>query len=343
MCGIAGIRKYGAKPIDEVMIRLLLTGLERRGNDATGVALQDSKGNIELYKDNEPAWNFVSSNTYKDWIDKYLSPETLQVIVHTRAATKGSPYEVKNNHPMFHGKSVIVHNGKLENDEEAFKVLQLERHADTDSDIFRAIIDKFGITENAIDALDKVRGSAAIAAMSPEYPGKLLVGRSGSPLTVGSTNDHFIFASEKHVIHRAMKPVIERFGIQFQQTSLDMAFGPYPDHTVWILGPEGFELHRPMKTFWGTYRDPIRKVYVDYEKRQEEWKRKAKPPIITMPAPLPAKNESKDEDVILECPTCKLPLLLNARQVSMDLNKLLCPKNKGGCGNSLGAAVKKVN
>src|SRR6266550_1229023 len=143
--------------------------------------------------------------------------------------------------------------------------------------------------------------------------------RSGSPLTIGSTPDFLMFASEKHVIHRAMKPIVERFGITFQQTSLDMAFGPYPDHTVWILGPEGLELHKALKTYPMLYNKPIAEGV------------------------LPAKDDKKNEDTVFECPTCKKPLLLNKRQMEMDLNKLICPKSKGGCGMSLGAEVKKVN
>ena len=353
MCGIAGIRRYGKKPIEETMIRLLLTGLERRGNDASGVALGDEDGQVYLYKDNEPAWNFVSSEGYKKWIDKNLTEKTCQVLVHTRASTKGSPLQAKNNHPMFKDCSMVIHNGKLENDDELFRNLKLERNAETDSDILRAIIDEYGITDEAIDKLDKIRGSAAIAALSPEYPGKMLLGRSGSPLTIGSTPDFLMFASEKHVIHRAMKPIVERFGITFQQTSLDMAFGPYPDHTVWILGPEGLELHKALKTFYGTYRDPVRRVYTDYAQRQKDWQNKGiKEPLKTYPmlynkpiaeGVLPAKDDKKNEDTVFECPTCKKPLLLNKRQMEMDLNKLICPKSKGGCGMSLGAEVKKVN
>src|SRR5208282_6156228 len=183
MCGIAGIRKYGEKPIEEHMIRLLLTSMEKRGNDATGIAMQNKKGDVFTLKNDVPAWTFVTSDNYNNWIDEHLTDDIEQVILHTRAATKGSPRFAKNNHPLFNGKAAIVHNGKIENDDELFKRHNLERAADTDTDIVRAIVDKFGITKQAVARLEDIRGSAAIAALSPEYPGMMIVGRSGSPLS----------------------------------------------------------------------------------------------------------------------------------------------------------------
>jgi asparagine synthetase B (glutamine-hydrolysing) len=332
MCGIAGIRKYGEKPIEEHMIRLLLTGLEHRGNDASGIAMQNKQGDVFTLKNDVPAWTFTTSKIYEDWIDKNLTPDIEQVIVHARAATKGSPRYEKNNHPLFNGKTAIVHNGKLENDDEVFKKLKLDRAADTDTDIIRAILDKFGITKEAIEVLNEVRGSAAIAALSPEYPGKMLLGRSGSPLTIGSTDDFFMFASEKNVIHRAMKPLKNRFNMIFQATSIDMAFSPYPDNTLWILGPEGREFYGVLRSFWGTYREPVRKVYTGYKERQDKWTNEAKNHVMTH------TNLKDDEDVYFACPKCKKPLKLGKHQLSMDLNELICPKEKGGCGSPLGEA-----
>jgi asparagine synthetase B (glutamine-hydrolysing) len=336
LCGIAGIRRYGNKPIEEYMIRLLLTGMEHRGNDATGIALQNKKGDVFTLKHDSPAWSFVTSVDYEEWIDEHLNDDAEQVILHCRAATKGSPRLSKNNHPLFDGCAAIVHNGKIENDDEVFNKLKLQRAADTDTDIVRAIIDKFGITDKAIVMLNEVRGSAAIAALSPAYPGKMLLGRSGSPLTLGSTDDFLFFASEKNTIHRAMKPIKNRFGICFQQQSLDMAFSPYPDNTLWILGPEGKEFHGALKSFWGTYRDPVRRVYTDYKERQDEWTRKANNAGITVR--LETQKEHNGDKVLISCPKCQKPLILGKHQLSMNLDDLVCPKDKGGCGSPLGEA-----
>jgi|SRR6267142_278582 len=335
MCGIAGIRKYGDKPIEEYMIRLLLTGMEHRGNDATGIAMQNKKGDVFTLKNDVPAWTFVKSFLYEEWIEKHLTPDIEQVILHVRAATKGNPRFAKNNHPLFNGHTAVVHNGKLENDDDVFKKLKLERNADTDSDVLRAIVDKYGITEEAVEKLKEVRGSAAIAALSPEYPGKMLFGRSGSPLTIGSTDDFLFFASEKNILHRAMKPVKQRFKIHFQFPRSDMGFSPFPDSTLWIMGPEGKEFHGEFKSFWGTYRDPVRRVYTNYKERQDKWTAEAnKSPDIKVV--YPAKDDG--EKVLLTCPKCQKPLILGKHQLEMDLNMLVCPKDKGGCGAPLGDA-----
>jgi len=316
------------------MIRLLLTGLEHRGNDASGIALQNKKGDVYTLKNDVPAWTFVKSQIYEEWMNEHLK-DAEQVIVHARAATKGNPRFAKNNHPMFNGCTAVVHNGKIENDDEVFKRLKLDRAAETDSDIIRAIIDEHGITPKAIVMLNEVRGSAAIAAMSPKYPGKMLFGRSGSPLTLGSTDDFLVFASEKNVIHRAMKPVKERFKICWQFPRSDMGFSPFPDSTLWIIGPDGKEMHGEFKSFWGTYREPVRRVYTNYKERQDKWTKEAdtNKDVKTI---LPAKDAG--DKILLTCPKCQKPLILGKHQLSMDLNELVCPKDKGGCGSPLGEA-----
>jgi len=318
------------------MIRLLLTSLEHRGNDSTGIALQNKKGDVFTLKNDVPAWSFVTHNDYKEWIEEKLTPDIEQVLLHVRAATKGSPRFAKNNHPLTAGKAAIVHNGKLENDEEVFRKLNLKREADTDTDIIRAIIDEHGITEKAIRVLDEIRGSAAIAALSPEYPGMMLLGRSGSPLSIGSTDNYFIFASEKHTIHRAMKPIVHRFNMVFQEQSLGMSFSPYPDHTLWILGPKGREFYAPFKSFWGTYHDPVRRVYTGYKDRQDDWTKKADNKSVHVN--LPMSRQDIGERVLLSCPKCNKPLVLGKHQLGLALNDLVCPKDKGGCGSPLGEA-----
>ena len=104
-----------------------------------------------------------------------LEPDTVQVLVHTRAATKGSPRQNVNNHPMYAGSAAVVHNGVISNDDELFKTLKLDRKAETDSDILRAIVDEHGITPEGIEVLGKVKGSAAIACLSPDFPNKMLI------------------------------------------------------------------------------------------------------------------------------------------------------------------------
>lgn len=322
------------------MIRMFLTGLEHRGNDATGIAMQKTNGEIFVLKQDVGAWSFCAGDEYKDFIEEHLDDDIIQVLLHTRAATKGSPRENKNNHPMYAGKSAVIHNGVIGNDDELFRTLDLERKADTDSDILRAIIDRDGITDKTIQHLNKLRGSIALAAIHPEQPGRMLLGRSGSPLTFGSTPDFFAFASEKNVIHRAMRPWIERFKCWFQVQSLDMAFSPCADNTVHIWDNAGQEHHDELKTMYGTYREPIRRVYNGWKDRQADWDRsaKGKSNILNLPSPQPRIVEAMESNLFINCPHCKKPLALGKDQLTVNLSLLCCPKKFGGCGKTLEGA-----
>lgn len=350
MCGISGIRRYGATPIDPISIQLLLTGMEHRGNDATGIVLQQKGGEIVLCKDNVPAWMFVTGKMYEAFIDEHLNDDTVSVLLHTRAATTGNPIKPENNHPMYYNKCALIHNGMISNDDTLFHTLELERRAETDSDILRAIVDKWGLSREGVNKLNLVSGSAAIAVVSPDAPDKLLLARSGSPISIGSTPEMFVFASEKNIIHRAMRPWVKRFGIEFQVQSLQMAFSPFPDDTAWLLGPDGLEWHQEFNTLIGQYKTPgYERTYTDYSSRQERWKSDAE-------WEEKRKNTKPDKNVIMrqgeaiitkgqplhpeamQCPKCHLALKLNDEQRRMSLYKLFCPKDFKGCGANLGEA-----
>ena len=351
MCGISGIRRYGDIPIDPISIQLLLTGMEHRGNDATGIVLQQKDGEIVLCKDNVPAWLFVTGKMYEEFLNEHLNDGTVSVLLHTRAATTGNPIKPENNHPMFYDKCAVIHNGMISNDDTLFRTLELERRAETDSDILRAIVDKWGITKEGVNKLNLVSGSAAIAVVSPDEPGKLLLARSGSPISIGSTPEMFVFASEKNIIHRAMRPWIKRFGIDFQVQSLQMAFSPFPDDTAWLLGPNGLEWHQRFDTLIGQYKTPgYERTYTDYSNRQDKWKADAEWEERRKDAkPIQQGKKLADGSIVvqseplhpeaLQCPKCHLALKLNDEQRRGSLYKLTCPKDSKGCGANLGEAL----
>lgn len=324
MCGIAGIRRHGAQPINENQIAFLLMSLEHRGNDAAGIAMQNRKGELFVEKDDVGAWKFCNSHKFKSFIEDHLNEDIVQVILHTRGASQGNPRFNKNNHPLYSGHSAIVHNGHIHNDDELFRDLKLKRGADTDSDIIRAIVDEEGISKGAITLLSRMRGSAAIACLSPDYPGKMLLARSGSPLQIASDKDFFFFASEKHAIHRAARPVVKRFGINFQFQSIDLAYAPMANDSAWILGDEGLEWHQEFRSLWGTYTEPVRRVHQGFKDRQSRWTRQA-----------------ADEPAHVQCPKCFKDLVVTKENKHKSLWELHCPKESGGCGALL--ADRPVN
>lgn len=239
MCGICGIRRFGPLPIQEEQVKILLLGNERRGTQATGVAFQQADGSVQVYKDDEPANRFVLDQGYLEFVKEHLKSDTLCVLGHTRAATKGHPSVNKNNHPMFDGKTAVVHNGVLYNDDQLFREMHLDRVADTDSDIFRAILSKNGFSNAGVNALNRINGSAAIAAVSTEFPGKLFLARSGNPIVL-ATNDsqHLLWSSEKQPIYDAMRPWEKRLGIWFRKARADYYFTNFPNDTSWLIGDQ---------------------------------------------------------------------------------------------------------
>lgn len=335
MCGIAGIIKYGAKPIEEEQISLFLTGNEHRGNDATGMAFQQADGSIQVCKKDIPAWRFVCDDIYKDFIKEYLNDDTRAVILHTRGATQGSPRDNKNNHPMYFDTTAVVHNGCINNDDALFNNMKLERRAETDSDILRAILDEHGITPQGIRELSRVNGSAAGAAISSQYPGKVLIFRSGSPMTLGTTENYFVFSSEKNTIHRAMRPWIKRFGSWFQIQKSELAFSPMADNTAWIMGPEGFEQHVEFKALFGNYVEPWRRTYEGYSEREAKWPRirsgcDVGSARVTVVSGLETKTEDASQLENAICPKCAHKWVITKGD---DPIKYQCAKDRGGCGS----------
>lgn len=239
MCGICGIRRFGPEPISAEQIKVLLIGNERRGNQASGLAFQQADGSIQVHKSDEPASRFVIDGEFLEFLGQNLREDTLTFIGHTRAATKGHPSKNKNNHPMWDGKVALVHNGMVSNDDSLFGELKYERSAETDSDIFRAIISENGFTLKAHNLLNRVNGSAAIAAISTQHPGKLFLARSGNPIVLATTDDmhQLVWSSEKQPIYDSMRPWSRKPpGYFFRKSRADYYFTNFPNETSWLIG-----------------------------------------------------------------------------------------------------------
>lgn len=309
MCGICGIRKFGEEPIEARYVNMLLMMNERRGSQATGLAIQNSDGVVHVYKTDDPAVTVVSSKKFRDFLDEHLSGDTQIVIGHTRAATQGDPRRNENNHPVYAGKTAIVHNGMISNDFSLFNAAGsgYKREAQVDSDIIRAILDKDGITKDGAKALSKLSGSAAIAAISHEYPGQLLLARCGSPIIMACTNGNLlVWSSEKSAIHTAMRPYIKKFGTYFHQQRPDLAFLTMPNDTVYLFNEKGMYWHDKFSST-SHYTPPTYKVNDNYFGNRRRW-----------------NYEETFEG--LQCPNvkCGVYIILTADQQKLDLWDLKC-------------------
>ncbi|WP_455388083.1 glutamine--fructose-6-phosphate transaminase (isomerizing) [Petrachloros mirabilis] len=192
MCGIVGyVGNEEAAPI-------LIGGLakmEYRGYDSAGVAVMQGD-KIEVRRSVGKLANLQKSLKEKEI-------KGMVGIGHTRWATHGKPSE-QNAHPHRSNGCVLVHNGIIENYQPLKQQLEKEGYkfqSETDTEVVAHLIDKHvrkGMTlADAVRAATReVRGSYALAVISEQEPGMLIVARSGCPLVVGRTKDASYVASD---------------------------------------------------------------------------------------------------------------------------------------------------
>lgn len=180
---------------DKEALPFLLEGLKKleyRGYDSAGVAtLEQSR-------------LFVSKCMGKIVdLEKSLQEKPIGGSIgigHTRWATHGRPSHL-NSHPHedCSGKIVVVHNGIIENYLEIRRELAEKGHqfnSTTDTEVIAHLIEENldGDLLSAVRAaLQKLRGSYALAVLSEHDPQRLIVARHGSPLILGvGEKEHFV-------------------------------------------------------------------------------------------------------------------------------------------------------
>jgi glucosamine--fructose-6-phosphate aminotransferase (isomerizing) len=178
MCGIVGyIGPRDATPI-------ILNGLQRleyRGYDSAGIAVLQN-GNVALRRDVGKLSNLM----------RLVGEEPLNGrigIGHTRWATHGQP-SARNAHPHVsqNGRTVVVHNGIVENFRDLRAELQAEGvtfASDTDTETIVHLVQREldagqPITEATRRAVQRLRGAHAIVVMSADEPDQLVAVRIGN-------------------------------------------------------------------------------------------------------------------------------------------------------------------
>ena len=189
MCGIAGFTMAPGVGLDRTALaRLLLAGIAERGTDATGYGYHRPDGSVEVRKE---------SLRLREFVEQVDVPESAgEAIFHVRGYTKGVPSVNDNNHPVRYGRSVVVHNGHLDNDDALFRRLRLPRstpHITVDSEAIAMLADRSG---DIAARSTQVRGSAAVGVLWDGEPGRLTLARRASrPLCLGHGDGFVLFAS----------------------------------------------------------------------------------------------------------------------------------------------------
>ncbi|MDR2448459.1 MAG: glutamine--fructose-6-phosphate transaminase (isomerizing) [Prevotellaceae bacterium] len=207
MCGI--VAYIGPKAAYPILINGLRR-LEYRGYDSAGVAIiQDH--NIVLYKRRGKV-----SDLEDYCMDKDMA--ACAGIAHTRWATHGEPND-ENAHPHLSedGKLALIHNGIVEN----YLVLKQELmrrgytfRSNTDTEVLVHLIEdiykneQVDLAEAVRLALSGVVGTYALAILSAENPGQLIVAKRGSPLLIGVGDNEYFIGSDGAPIVEYTKQVI---------------------------------------------------------------------------------------------------------------------------------------
>jgi glucosamine--fructose-6-phosphate aminotransferase (isomerizing) len=235
MCGIVGA------VAERNVVPILMEGLRRleyRGYDSAGIALLDD-GKITRIRRVGKVQELQSA------LDKQpVSGDT--GISHTRWATHGVPNET-NAHPHVSGDQIaLVHNGIIENYEELREGLRKHGYdfsSDTDTEVVAHRI-HFNMQDGGdfVAAVKKtvaeLEGAYALAVLSVDHPGELIMARAGAPAVIGLGLGENFVASDV----AALLPVTRNF--MFLEEG-DIAHVRRTEITIWDI--DGNEVERPVK------------------------------------------------------------------------------------------------
>jgi len=241
MCGIVGY--VGPRPA----LPVLLSGLARleyRGYDSAGVVVLEGGRVLACKREGRLSRLEAELRPYLDASGSAAAgggipggsaePDGNRARVgigHTRWATHGVPSD-ENAHPHAdcHGRFWVVHNGIIENYRELRAELQARGHvfrSDTDTEVVPHLIESLyrgDLAAAVAEAVRRLRGSYALAVMSPLHPGTLVAVRQESPLVVGlGRGENFLasdvpalleFTRDTYILDEGEMAVLSPHGVQ---------------------------------------------------------------------------------------------------------------------------------
>ena len=182
--------------------RSLLSGLEAlayRGYDSAGIAIIGQQG-LERRRARGKL------NNLEETLQHHPLEGTIG-IAHTRWATHGAATQ-RNAHPHMTPRVAVAHNGIIENYQALRNDLEREGYrfqSETDSEVIPQLITRYldrGMDhQHAMrEALSRLDGSFAVAAVFHDRPDMMLAARRGSPLVLGQAEGGYYLASDANAL-----------------------------------------------------------------------------------------------------------------------------------------------
>ncbi len=236
MCGLTGVLLYPTSRSPETWeeIKKIATANllfnEERGREAAGIAVIQSDGRYQLFKQPVPASELVEMEDYRRVLDT-VGDETVCILGHTRAPTKGSRWRNVNNHPLIAGHVIGIHNGVIYNDDLLFDQLQLPRAGEVDSEIIFRLQDTVNpllhpddYPEAVGEKINLLHGRFATLSVDTRKPQCLLVMKHLQPLCLHYEQEwESLFFSSRYLFLR------KAFGRAVVTEALDSGRGYYFD------------------------------------------------------------------------------------------------------------------
>ncbi len=193
MCGIVGY--VGERDSASILVAGLRK-LEYRGYDSAGIAVQTEKNGVRVLRCRGKLDNLAA-------LLRSEAPSGSVGIGHTRWATHGRPSD-ENAHPHSHGGVAVVHNGIIENHLELKEELRARGHhfsSETDTEILAHLVadaqaEGCDLLSAVRAALQRVRGTYALAVVSDRSPGQIVAAKNASPLVLGLGKGEQFVASD---------------------------------------------------------------------------------------------------------------------------------------------------
>ena len=210
MCGIVG---YTGSEQAAPFLLAGLAALEYRGYDSAGIEVLSPDGGLHGVK---------CAGRVATLQERCATANLVGTsgIAHTRWATHGAPSD-KNAHPHLDcsGRIAIVHNGIIENYRQLREQLLTAGHefaSDTDSEVVAHLVEDSlngpahgDLLEAVRIACGRLQGSWALAVISADNPGQIVVARRRSPLVIARTGDGAYAASDVTALAGKASTVIQ--------------------------------------------------------------------------------------------------------------------------------------